>query len=100
MRGKRWQRRLAPRQAWLAGALALAAATTPIASAQEGTMRPAVAAPSASDARGAPRPLREFSDADGRPCRVYARDVIIDGRLQPALAVVCREASGRWVLSR
>ncbi|MGO8921109.1 MAG: hypothetical protein ACLQJR_34925 [Stellaceae bacterium] len=99
MRGRR-RRRLASWGGWLAGAFAVAAATIPVASAQEEPARPAVAASPQPDERGDKRPVREFSDAEGRPCRVYARDVIIDGRTQPAFAVVCREASGRWVLSR
>ena len=99
MRGRRWRRLFAPgRRAWFAGALTAAAATIPMAFAQD--VRSAVGAPPTSDARGTARPLREFNDGDGRPCRVYERDVIIDGRPQQALAIVCREASGRWVLTR
>jgi len=100
MRGKRWRRLPAPWRMCFAGALAVAAATGPVAVAQEEPARPVAATPQQSEARSEPRPLREFSDAEGRPCRVYAREVTIDGRVQPALAIVCREASGRWVLSR
>ena len=47
-----------------------------------------------------PSPLREYTDGHGRLCRVYARQVVIDGTAQTAYATVCREADGRWVLSR
>lgn len=52
-----------------------------------------------SDARE-PLPLREFTDPKGRTCRVYAQRIIIEGGEQTVLATVCREANGRWVLSR
>ena len=52
-----------------------------------------------SDSRGL-SPLREFTDPQGRACRVYAQRIIIEGDEQTALATVCREANGRWVLSR
>jgi surface antigen len=45
-------------------------------------------------------PSRVFVDNEGRDCRVYERQVIIDGAPTTAFAIVCREASGRWVLSR
>lgn len=45
-------------------------------------------------------PLREYTDAQGRLCRVYAQQVVIEGTAQIAYATVCREADGRWVLSR
>ncbi|HEX7968033.1 MAG TPA: hypothetical protein VF502_07425 [Stellaceae bacterium] len=45
-------------------------------------------------------PVRAFTDERGRSCRVYARAVIIDGEPRTAFATVCRESSGRWVLSR
>jgi hypothetical protein len=47
-----------------------------------------------------PSPLREFTDPQGRTCRVYAQRIVIEGGEQTALATVCREANGRWVLSR
>lgn len=47
-----------------------------------------------------PAPLRSYTDQQGRMCRVYQRRVIINGEAQTALATVCREANGRWVLSR
>jgi hypothetical protein len=49
---------------------------------------------------GAPEPVRVFTDARGRSCRVYERRVMIDGAPSTALATICREPSGRWVLSR
>ncbi len=55
---------------------------------------PATAAPSPTS------PVREYTDGDGRLCRVYARQVVIEGAAQTAYATVCREADGRWVLSR
>jgi hypothetical protein len=53
-----------------------------------------------SDRSDEPVPLRVFTDEQGRSCRVYERRVIIDGGATTALATVCRDASGRWVLSR
>jgi hypothetical protein len=47
-----------------------------------------------------PEPLRVFTDARGRTCRVYERRVMIEGAPSTALATICREPSGRWVLSR
>jgi surface antigen len=44
--------------------------------------------------------VREYTDGDGRLCRVYERLVVIEGAPQTAYATVCREADGRWVLSR
>jgi len=46
------------------------------------------------------RPVRVFTDDQGRTCRTYARQVIIEGEPRSALATVCRESNGRWVLSR
>jgi hypothetical protein len=46
------------------------------------------------------KPVREFIDPEGRTCRVYAREIMIAGAKQSAFATVCREANGRWVLSR
>jgi hypothetical protein len=45
-------------------------------------------------------PIRVFTDARGRTCRVYERRVVIEGAQSPALGTICREPSGRWVLSR
>jgi hypothetical protein len=47
-----------------------------------------------------PGPIDVFTDARGRSCRVYERQVVIDGAPNMALATICREPSGRWVLSR
>jgi hypothetical protein len=47
-----------------------------------------------------PEPIRVFTDARGRICRVYERRVLIDGIPSTALGTICREPSGRWVLSR
>jgi hypothetical protein len=47
-----------------------------------------------------PEPIRVFTDARGRTCRVYERRVLIDGTPSTALGTICREPSGRWVLSR
>jgi surface antigen len=49
---------------------------------------------------GEAQPVREYRDAAGRLCRVYARRIVIDGETRIALATVCRDANGRWVLSR
>jgi len=47
-----------------------------------------------------PEPIRVFTDTRGRTCRVYERRVLIDGTPSTALGTICREPSGRWVLSR
>jgi hypothetical protein len=49
---------------------------------------------------GPPAPLQSYTDQGGRSCRVYERRVVIDGEPATALATVCREPNGRWVLSR
>jgi hypothetical protein len=47
-----------------------------------------------------PEPVRVFTDTRGRTCSVYERRVMIEGAPSTALATICRELSGRWVLSR
>ena len=81
----------------VAAAMALAAAP---AAAQGGPAEATAAAVPPPEARAEPTPQREFQDAAGRLCRAYERTVTIDGRKQQAVAVVCREANGRWVMSR
>jgi len=90
--------------AFLAAA-AVVSLRTSAGRAQEGT----TAAPGAPAGAGQgqppvgsvmPEPIRVFTDARGRTCRVYERRVLIDGTLSTALGTICREPSGRWVLSR
>lgn len=45
-----------------------------------------------------PKPLSVFTDAQGRPCQLYARAVTIGGEAETAYATVCRQPNGRWVL--
>ncbi len=47
-----------------------------------------------------PEPKRSYTDEQGRACRDYERSVVIDGETRTALATVCRDPTGRWVLSR
>lgn len=47
-----------------------------------------------------PGVVREYTDNQGRLCRVYRREIVIDGVRRTAMATVCREPDGRWVLSR
>ncbi len=47
-----------------------------------------------------PEPKRSYTDEQGRACRDYERSVVIDGATRTALATVCRDPTGRWVLSR
>jgi hypothetical protein len=54
----------------------------------------------ADDAAGQAKPVQVFTDSRGRICRVYVRTVTIEGAPKAALATVCRESNGRWVLSR
>ncbi len=61
---------------------------------------PMAAAVPPGESLGGLEPQQTYTDRDGRLCRVYARRVTIDGAPQSALATVCREANGRWVLSR
>ncbi len=97
MRNGGW-RLLVSGRASLACVLVAATVTLGPALAQES---PGGAAATASPAgQAGDKPVREFNDDAGRLCRVYARAVVIGGERQPALAVVCREANGRWVLSR
>lgn len=46
------------------------------------------------------QPVRQYVDATGRPCRVYARQIVIDGAAQTAYVTVCRDPDGRWVIAR
>lgn len=39
-----------------------------------------------------------FKDQAGRPCRLIQREVMIDGKRQPASARMCLEEDGRWVV--
>jgi hypothetical protein len=70
------------------------------AAAEPEAATPAPASPSPTAAPSPPSPVREYTDGDGRLCRVYERQVVIEGAPQTAYATVCREADGRWVLSR
>jgi len=79
---------------------AAVAAALPAARGQEPPAAPATAVSPEAGLLGGRPPLREYVDAQGRPCRVYERAVMIDGRRQAAVAIVCREANGRWVMSR
>jgi surface antigen len=56
--------------------------------------------PSPPAGSSTPQPVRVFTDARGRTCRVYERRVLIDGTPSKAFGTICREPSGRWVLSR
>jgi hypothetical protein len=72
---------------------------------EEATVVPApsgFARPAQAPQQGAsrPEPIRVFTDARGRTCRVYERRVVIEGAQSTALGTICREPSGRWVLSR
>jgi hypothetical protein len=60
-----------------------------------------------AEAPGAPaerdqsqQPVRQYVDAKGRLCRVYARQIVIDGATQTAYATLCRDPDGRWVIAR
>lgn len=100
--GDRQKRFPASGQGWLAGVLAMmvvAAAAAAAAPAQE-PPDPGRATAVPDPAQSGEKPVREFNDASGRLCRVYERAVVIGGVKQPAVAVVCRESNGRWVLSR
>lgn len=77
-----------------AGAVAADAAAPdgapPVQSAQNREEAPPAAA----------RPVRVFTDGQGRTCHVYAHEVSIDRMPQTAYAVICQLANGRWVLVR
>jgi surface antigen len=93
--------------AFLAAAAVVSLRTSP-GRAQEGTTA-APGAPGSPPGAGQgqppvassiPEPIRVFTDARGRTCRVYERRVLIDGTPSTALGTICRDPSGRWVLSR
>jgi hypothetical protein len=93
--GRGWQ--AGPLLRCLAGLALLSLAQTVMAAEPEpGSVAPPPPAAEASP----PSPVREYTDGQGRLCRVYARQVVIEGVAQTAYATVCREADGRWVLSR
>jgi hypothetical protein len=88
---------------WLAGLAMLSSVHAVLAAEPEpGSVAPSApaTAPSPAGSPGPTSPVREYTDGDGRLCRVYARQVVIEGAAQTAYATVCREADGRWVLSR
>jgi len=93
--GTIWRDRLAGTALAIAAALVAGAADAPPGGEARGDI-----APPRPETAAESKPVREFSDAEGRVCRVYAREVVIDGEKQPAFATVCRTSSGRWVLSR
>ena len=96
-RGGRSRSGAVRRRRWLAGLAVLGSLHAALAAEPE----PGSVAPSPPSSAPAPAtPVREYTDGDGRLCRVYARQVVIEGVAQTAYATVCREADGRWVLSR
>jgi hypothetical protein len=100
MQHENW-RRPAPGRALLLAALALMSLVVAARDAgAQGVAATDLAAVAPEGEGGGGKPVREFTDDRGRLCRVYQRDVVIGGEKQPAVAVVCREANGRWVLSR
>jgi surface antigen len=101
MRDGRWRHPMSGR-AWLAGAFVVVILMTAATRAAH-TQDPSDGGHPATmpdPGQSGEKPVREFNDAAGRLCRVYERAVVIGGEKQSALAVVCREANGRWVLSR
>lgn len=46
------------------------------------------------------QPVRQYVDSQGRLCRVYVRQIVIDGTSQTAYATLCRDPDGRWVIAR
>jgi hypothetical protein len=46
------------------------------------------------------KPVRVFTDGQGRTCHVYSHQVSIDRTPQTAYAVICQLSNGRWVLVR
>jgi hypothetical protein len=101
MRDRRW-RRPASGRGWRGRVFVVAIATTgaahaaPLQAPFDADQVATSPAPEQSD----PKQVREFTDGQGRLCRIYERAVVIGGEKQPAIAVVCREPNGRWVLSR
>ena len=90
--------------AFLAAAAVVSLRTSP-GRAQEGTTTEPGRLGGAGDGKPPagspmPEPVRVFTDARGRICRVYERRVLIDGAPSTALGTICREPSGRWVLSQ
>lgn len=45
---------------------------------------------------GTVKPTRDGNAANGSYCREYQQTVTIDGRLEEAYGVACRDADGRW----
>jgi hypothetical protein len=46
------------------------------------------------------KPVRVFTDGQGRTCHVYDHTVKIDNAPQTAYAIICQLQNGRWVLVR
>jgi hypothetical protein len=46
------------------------------------------------------KPVRVFTDGQGRTCQVYRHEVSIDKAPQTAYAIICQLQNGRWVLVR
>lgn len=81
---------------WFMGSVVAAAAAGDL----RDTTADALAGRNRTPPLGEPTPIREFTDGQGRACRLYARKVVVEGNSTTAYAVVCREPNGRWVLSR
>jgi surface antigen len=48
--------------------------------------------------RGVVVPRRTFQDSQGRPCREFAHEIVIAGRVEQGVGVYCRENDGFWRL--
>jgi len=82
---------------WYAMALAegIAAAKTKVEQLDRASGAMSGSSSQHGDGNGAPT----FKDAAGHRCRLVQSPIIVEGRLETALATECRDKKGRWVLT-
>jgi surface antigen len=51
-----------------------------------------------AQASGEVVPLRDFTDAAGRPCREYSHRIRVAGHSDSGSGIACRGSDGRWAL--
>ena len=45
---------------------------------------------------GSVTPLRDGQTTDGRTCREFQQEIVVDGKRQRAFGTACREPDGSW----
>jgi surface antigen len=48
---------------------------------------------------GSNQAVATFTDRFGRPCKVYAERIKVDGNTESVWATICRRDNGQWALA-